>query len=471
MINELLNSQEKLLGILVLNNFQTFGNYNNKLLYKIIPKNTSLPHFLVPYEIKKSDMGFLKNIQNKYVVFKFINWDSKHPLGQLVETIGPVNELSSYYKYELYYKKLDISLSNFNKEVNKHKLIDYNKIITKYNLVYRETFKVFSIDPEDSLDFDDAFSIKKQDENYLISIYISHVPIIIDYLNLWNLISERVSTIYLPDSKIPMLPLLLSDDLCSLKEKETRITFCLDILVDENGCIINKKLSNVAIKLKHNFVYDSEKLLSYNNYNLLFDIVKKMFPFINDSHDLVAQLMILMNNHCANLLLELNCGIFRSTIENNNLPQYVKNLLLLFNYSGIYTTNYGETRHASLDLNAYIHITSPIRRIVDIINMICFTKEILSPDAQIFYNNWISKIDYINDTTKKIKRLQNNCELLTKTINNDAIYEGYIIDNETVYIIELKSFIKYKNNLELCSKHNFKLYNFNNVKIKAEKFN
>jgi hypothetical protein len=101
--------------------------------------------------------------------------------------------------------------------------------------------------------------------------------------------------------------------------------------------------------------------------------------------------------------------------------------------------------------------------------MICFTKEILSSNAQIFYNDWIIKIDYINEITKKIKRLQNNCELLTKTIINDRIYEGYIIDNESVYIIELKSFIKYKNNLEFSSKHNFKLYNFNNVKIKAEK--
>jgi exoribonuclease R len=414
-------------------------------------------------------MGFSKNLQNKYVVFKFINWDNKHPVGQLVETFGPVNESSSFYKYELYNKKLNIPITDFNKEVNKYKLIDYNDIITKYNLENRENFKVFSIDPEGSLDFDDAFSVKKHYKNFLISIYISHVPIIIDYLNLWNSFSDRISTIYFPDEKIPMLPLLLSDNLCSLKEKETRIAFCLDILVNENGLIIDQKLSNVAIKLKHNFVYDSEKLLSYNNYNLLFDIVKKMYPSINDSHDLVTQLMILMNNHCANLLLELNCGIFRSTIENNNLPLHIKNLLLLFNYTGLYTTNYDETRHESLNLNAYVHITSPIRRIVDIINMICFTYDILSSNALVFYNNWIKKIDYINDTTKKIKRLQNNCELLTKTINNDKIYEGIIIDNETVYIVELKSFIKYKNNLELCGKHNFKLYNFSNVKIKAEK--
>jgi exoribonuclease R len=482
--NDILNSDleiiespirnSELLGVIVINNLQTYGTYiNNKLLYKVIPRNTSLPHFLVPYEIKKSDMGFSKNIQNKYVVFKFISWEGKHPIGQLIETIGPVNDDSSFYKFELYNKKLNISISKFSRDVNKIKEINFVDIIQKYNLVNRESFKVFSIDPNNCLDFDDAFSIVKRDNNFLISIYISNVPILIDYLNLWNSFSERVSTIYLPDGKIPLMPTILSDNLCSLKEKETRIAFCLDILVDENGNILNTELLNVAIKIKYNFVYESEKLLNYNNYKLLFDIVKKMYPTINDSHDLVSQLMIFMNIYCANKLYETKSGIFRSTIfTENNLPTEIKNQLLLSNYSGTYTTNYNETQHHILDLNSYIHITSPIRRIIDIINMVQFIKEKLSNDAIIFYNNWIKKIDYINDTTKKIKKLQIMCELLNKKINDTQIYNGYIIDNDTIYIIELKSFIKFKSK-NLFGLHKFKLYLFNNEakfskKIKAE---
>jgi exoribonuclease R len=406
-------------------------------------------------------MSFSKNIQNKYIIFKFINWNNKHPLGQIVETIGPVNDLPSFYKYELYHKNLNISLTRFNKDI-KNKLVDFNDIITKYNIENRESWKVFSIDPDDSLDFDDAFSIKSIDNNILISIYISNVPIIIDYLNLWESFSERVSTIYLPDNKLPLLPLMLSDNICSLKEKETRIAFCMDILVNNEGDIINTSFKNVAVKLKYNFRYESTTLLNYNNYNLLFSIVKKMYPIVNDSHDLVAQLMILMNNYCAKLLLEKNNGIFRSTIENNNLPNNIKTLLLLSNYTGLYTTNYNNTHHNLLNLNAYTHITSPIRRIVDIINMICFMKDILSDKSIIFYNYWISKIDYINDIIKRTKKVQNICNLLNKIINHEIIYEGYIIDNETIYIITLKSFIKFKNNLELDSKHNFKLYIFNN---------
>ncbi len=461
-----------LLGVLIINNLQTYGTFKNKQLYKVIPRNKNLPHFLIPYEIKKSDMGFSKNIQNKFVVFKFFNWDNKHPIGQLVETIGSINDNSSFYKYELYNKKLNISITTFNKSVNKLTDIDFNDIIQKYNLENRELYKVFSIDPDNCLDFDDAFSITKKDSNYLISIYISNVPIIIDYLNLWNVFSERVSTIYLPDCKIPLLPTILSDNLCSLKEKQIRIAFCMDILVDNSGNIINTELKNVAIKLKYNFVYESDNLLNYNNYKLLFKIVKKIFPTINDSHDLVAQLMILMNTYCADKLYENKCGIFRSTIfTENNLPIEIKNLLLLSNYSGTYSINYSDTMHNILNLKSYIHITSPIRRIVDIINMIQFTKNLLSNDSIIFYNNWLHKIDYINDITKKIKKLQNSCELLNKHIDNNKLYDGYIIDNETIYIYELKSFIKFKNNL--IGQHKFKLFLFNNEtnfskKIKAQ---
>ena len=191
-INSPVRNDNNILGVLVLNNFQSYGK-----MYKVIPRDNKLPHFLIPYEIKKADMGFHKNIQNKYVVFKFMNWDSKHPIGQLVETIGSIDDLASLYKYELYHKKLNISLTAFNKKVSKINP-DFLDIIQKYNIENRQTYKVFSIDPEGCTDIDDAFSVIKKDDNYLISIYISNVPIILDYLNLWDSLSDRISTIYLP---------------------------------------------------------------------------------------------------------------------------------------------------------------------------------------------------------------------------------------------------------------------------------
>ena len=56
-----------------------------------------------------------------------------------------------------------------------------------------------------------------------------------DYLNLWSSFSKRISSIYLPDKKRSMLPTILSDCLCSLKEKENKICFVLDIYYDEHN--------------------------------------------------------------------------------------------------------------------------------------------------------------------------------------------------------------------------------------------
>ena len=79
--------------------------------------------------------------------------------------------------------------------------------------------KIFTIDSNNCQDYDDALGL----ENNVLSVYISNVPLWIEHLNLWNSLSMRVSTIYLPDKKRPMLPTILSDCLCSLQENQERI--------------------------------------------------------------------------------------------------------------------------------------------------------------------------------------------------------------------------------------------------------
>jgi exoribonuclease R len=99
-----------------------------------------------------------------------------------------------------------------------------------------------------------------------------------------------------------------------------------------------------------------------------------------------------------------------------------------------------------LNLEAYIHITSPIRRLVDLLNMIEFQKikglAVLSDEAHAFYSSWIGKLDYINLTTKTIRRVQNDCDFLHLCTNNDAVmereYDGYLFNK--VYDEDLGSF-------------------------------
>ena len=99
---------------------------------------------------------------------------------------------------------------------------------------YRESRNIFSIDPEKSRDFDDAFDIEELDGGKKrISVYISNVSFWMDAMDLWDSFSKRISTIYLPDRKRPMLPTVLSDALCSLTEGDTRFALELELIVED----------------------------------------------------------------------------------------------------------------------------------------------------------------------------------------------------------------------------------------------
>jgi hypothetical protein len=119
-------------GVLMLENNKTFGRTPNKkrLLYKCVPNDKHLPAFLVPYDIK---IGFSKTYKNKYVVFKYDNWDDTHPHGIITETIGEVDKLEAFYEYQLYCKSLHYSLVEFSNKtkasLNKKNNDEYIKAI------------------------------------------------------------------------------------------------------------------------------------------------------------------------------------------------------------------------------------------------------------------------------------------------------------------------------------------------------
>ena len=86
---------------------------------------------------------------------------------------------------------------------------------------------------------------------------------------------------------------------------------------------------------------------------------------------------------------------------------------------------------------AYTHITSPIRRIVDIVNMtllqdkLRLVKYICLADWRDFCTKWQNKVDFINTSTKSIKKVQNGCNLMTLYMNEkvkSVIHQGYLFD-------------------------------------------
>lgn len=505
LIHSSIRSGSSMPGVLIISENKTYGRQqkkNGKLLYKCIPDDMRLPPFLIPYEIK--NVGFSKVFINLYVTFSYVEWDNKHPLGVLNQVIGSVDVLDNFYEYQLYCKSLNASIQKFQKDTNlalqdksSHESF-IESICEKFPCIENRTdWHIFTIDPPKSLDFDDGFSIKQLDDNIQqLSIYIANVTILMDVLNLWDSFSQRISTIYLPDRKRPMLPTVLSDCLCSLQENHNRFAFVMDIFIQNNEITLIK-YSNCMIKVVKNYSYEEEKLLIDKNYIKLMDTTKKLskkYKYINNvrnSHELVCYLMILMNYNCATEMTKHKAGIFRSTIIKkefylpDNIPEDVGKFIKIWNSSSGQYINGEELdtkqiRHEMLELDAYIHITSPIRRLVDLLNIIKFQQNTgiikLSENADKFYNKWLHNLEYINTTMRSIRKVQVDCTLLDLCINNIDVmekeYDGYLFDKILrndglfqfmVFLPELKlsSRITLRDNINNFESKKFKLFLFN----------
>uniref|UniRef100_A0A6C0BAL6 RNB domain-containing protein n=1 Tax=viral metagenome TaxID=1070528 RepID=A0A6C0BAL6_9ZZZZ len=497
-------------AVLILKDQKTYGRAKlasgkpGKLLYKCVPDDMRLPTFLVPYEMKH--IGFSKVFHNQYVTINYVEWLNKHPTGQISQLIGPVDVLDNFYEYQLYCKSLNASIQKFTKDASKALLhVSHDSFIETIcrnhpEIEDRTAWYIFSIDPPKSLDFDDAFSIKHLENTNgekLLSIYIANVSIWLDALKLWDSFSKRISTIYLPDRKRPMLPTVLSDCLCSLQSGSTRFAFVMDVTLNANDEILDIKYVNCKIRVSKNFCYEEESLLQDKTYITLLETGKllskkyKYFNGVSKSHDLVSYLMIFMNYHTAKKLFKVNSGIFRMAIlkQNitvpNHLPEDVQNFIKIWNSAAGHYIDAGKIlegetiNHDLLNVDAYIHITSPIRRIVDLLNIIKFQQVFglitLSHEAGEFYNRWLSELDYINTTMRSIRRIQNDCSLLNHCVESPGVMEkeylGYafdkIIRNDglyqyIVYLPELKitSRVTIRDDFDNFDSKKYKLYLF-----------
>lgn len=482
MIHSTTRSDKNISGILILDNQKSYGKLKDKFLYRCVPDDKRLPEFLVPYLCK--NRGFSKKMTNLYIIFAFSNWNSKHPIGILQNNLGPTDKLANFYEYQLYCKSLNASISNFTqttscilKNTNHNDCI--NDIIKNNpNFENRQDVTVISIDPSDSKDFDDALSIRRDDNGYeIVSIYIANVSVWLDALNLWDSFSERVATIYLPDRKRPMLPTILSDCLCSLVQNEIRFAFTIDLKI-KNGIIESTSFCNSIIKVHKNYTYEESRLLKDANYVTIMETLKSLIPNykyierIKDSHDVVAYSMIIMNYLCAKRMMEFKNGIYRAVAMNKScdipehLPPNVKDFIKIWtSCAGQYIRYQSDMRHELLKFDSYIHITSPIRRLVDLLNIISMQNNLqlftFSKTCSTFYDRWFDRLDYINTTMRSIRRVQTDCNLLhvcsTQPDVLAKIYDGYVFDridrsdNLFQYMVYLPE-LKLTNRITICDK-------------------
>lgn len=117
---------------------------------------------------------------------------------------------------------------------------------------------IFTIDGDDAKDFDDAVGIKElENGNYELGVYIADVS---SYVKPGDLLDneaiERNFSIYLPDRVIPMLPIALSNGICSLNPGVLRLTMACKMEIDGKGNLVSCDIFKAIIKSKYRFTYN-----------------------------------------------------------------------------------------------------------------------------------------------------------------------------------------------------------------------
>ena len=120
-----------------------------------------------------------------------------------------------------------------------------------------------TIDGEDAKDFDDAIYCEMVPEGFNLKVAIADVSYYVKEQSAIDLEAlNRATSTYFPKKVIPMLPEILSNEICSLKPEKYRRTMMADVVLDKTGTIVRYEFKQVMIK--------SSARLTYNQVNLLF---------------------------------------------------------------------------------------------------------------------------------------------------------------------------------------------------------
>lgn len=176
-------------------------------------------------------------------------------IGQIVEVLGSLEDPLVDEKIALlHYNKNEFFSKIAEQEALSHgDLVDKSLYPDRLDLTH---LPFCTIDPIDAKDFDDAIYFDK--ENFTLYVAIADVSeYVYPYGQVDKEAKERGFSIYFPHKSIPMLPRSLSENICSLKPNEDRLSFCFIIKIDPKTLEVEKSdLKEVIIKSFKRFNYD-----------------------------------------------------------------------------------------------------------------------------------------------------------------------------------------------------------------------
>jgi len=137
---------------------------------------------------------------------------------------------------------------------------------------------IFTIDPEDAKDFDDAVSAEiLPNGNYLVGIHIADVS---HYVRkdtaLFNEALKRGTSVYIVGKVIPMLPEKLSNNICSLVPNKDRLTFSVLAELTPRCKLVSYEIHKTVINSKRRFTYDEVQEILENGKGELFNEIFRL---------------------------------------------------------------------------------------------------------------------------------------------------------------------------------------------------
>lgn len=223
-------------------------------------------YFLIPSDLKmyadilipKEKLNGAQIGQKVFVAITEWKDQKKAPVGEVIEVLGNPNE----HNVEMQAIALEKGFS----QIFPEEVLDEAEKLKEMGIPVEEIKKrrdmrqtlTFTIDPYDAKDFDDAISFRDLgNETYEIGVHIADVSFYVKpESNLDKEAYQRGTSVYLVDRTIPMLPEILSNDLCSLKPDLDRLTFSIIFEIDKNGKILKEWIGKTIINSDKRFTYE-----------------------------------------------------------------------------------------------------------------------------------------------------------------------------------------------------------------------
>ncbi len=230
----------------VIGTFQRSKNYGF-----VVPDNNNLGTDIF---IPKSSRHKAKNGDKVIAKITKYPYENKSAEGQIIEILGKANDTNVDLISVI--RAHDYKLT-FPKEVEKESKLLPDVIHGIENRVDLREQEIFTIDGDDTKDIDDAVSLSKKGENYLLGVHIADVSYYVrEGTALDTEASHRGTSVYLIDTVIPMLPRKLSNGICSLNPGVDRYALSVEMEIDKNGQVIDSRIFKSVINSKLQMTYN-----------------------------------------------------------------------------------------------------------------------------------------------------------------------------------------------------------------------